>query len=103
MQNLGRQLYAQGDLGNCERKREKLWFGNDRTAQLAPDLRTAMPSGGRRAGTNSVPAGPCLSPDDRAIPRVQAAAMLLMITSVGRWMRRRDRRRGNVTRWSTCP
>jgi hypothetical protein len=44
-----------------------------RTARLAPHLCTTLPSGGRRAGTNSVPAGPCLSPDDRAIPRLQAA------------------------------
>lgn len=70
---IGRRFYAQGDLGTCEGKREKLWLGNDRTARLAPDLCTTMPSGGRRAGTNSVPAGPCLSADDRAIPRVQAA------------------------------
>ena len=31
-QNLGKRFYAQGDLGNCEGKREKLWPGNGRTA-----------------------------------------------------------------------
>jgi hypothetical protein len=46
---------------------------NDRIARLAPDPCTAMPSGGSRPGTNLIPAGPCLSPDDRAIPWVQAA------------------------------
>jgi hypothetical protein len=86
-------FYAQGDLGNCDGKREKLWFANYRTARLAPDLCTTMPSGGRRVGTNSVHAGSCLNPDDRA--------MQSMITSVWRRMGRHDRRCGNGTRWPT--
>ena len=60
-------LYAQGDLGNRKGKCKKLWFGYYRAARLATDLCTTMPSGGRRAGTNSVPVGSCLNPDDRAI------------------------------------
>jgi hypothetical protein len=72
-QNLGTRLYARGDLGNCKGKREKLWFGNDRTARLATDLCAAVPSGRRRVGKNSIPARSCLNPDDGAIPRMQAA------------------------------
>jgi hypothetical protein len=33
-QNLEKRFCTQGDLGNCEGKREELWLGNDRTARL---------------------------------------------------------------------
>jgi hypothetical protein len=46
---------------------------DSRTARLATDLCTAVPSGRRSAGANSVPARSHFNSDDGAIPRVQAA------------------------------
>lgn len=102
-QNLRRRFYAQGDLGNCIGKREKLWFGNDRTARLA-GLYTTMPSVGRRAGTNSVPAGSCLNPDDRFTSGPSSGfAMRSMISSVWNHMRHHDRRCGGIVTATRLP
>jgi hypothetical protein len=52
--NLGTRLYAEGDLGDCESKREKLRSANGRSARFATDLCAAVPSGRRRAGADPV-------------------------------------------------
>jgi integrase len=46
-QNLGTRLYAQGDLGNCEGKREKLRLASGCTARFTTDLCATVPSGRR--------------------------------------------------------
>jgi len=84
---------------------KKLWFlaTMHRTTFGGTCCTTLCHSGGRRSGTNSVPAGPCLSPDDRAIPRVgkqrgirECSQIITLGLETG--VRRHDRRlRGIVT------
>jgi integrase len=71
--DLGRWLYAEGHLGDCEGKCQKLRSFDGSPARPTPDLRTVVSPVRRRTGTDSVSLGSRLHPDDRAISRVQTA------------------------------
>ena len=72
-QNLGHRIQPQGHLGRGERESKGLPDSLSRTTRPATDLRSALPSGRRRARANSVSLGTCFGANDGAVLGLQTA------------------------------
>jgi hypothetical protein len=61
-------------LGDCQNGRRPCRYSKTGPARSEKDLRPALPPCRRRTGPDSIPAGTCLNPDDRAVFGLQTEA-----------------------------